>query len=113
MSQDFETRYVVVLDDGRLLVYTDFEDIEEWDEVLEIKVPATMAHAFDFVQDAYRTMQTYLRAQWELMQRKLELDAGTTREVSPEGMDNIYMELKFRQIINNNFKDGNDDVEPN
>lgn len=74
MDDDFVKRWIVKVDQHRFLMYDDEDDIDDWDGVLEIRIPATMAHLFDFVQHSYYTMQQYMEAQWHLIHVKLAED---------------------------------------
>lgn len=62
----------------RFFFYTDREDIDDWDDVLVVKMPQSMAWAFQATQTAYLQMHLYMEAQWELMQEKLAQDVDNT-----------------------------------
>lgn len=102
----FVTRWVIHLDDGRYVMYDDQTHIEESDEVLEIRLPTSMAYMLDHTQDAFYNMQGYMHAQWMLMHEKLAMDAGETpiydMVEQPMDGDSRAFEEKFMSIIRNN-----------
>jgi hypothetical protein len=102
MDEQFVKRWVVEIGNGRFMIFDDEADIAEAeaDEVLEITIPATMATMLDFVQHSYYSMQSYLEAQWTLMQQKLRQDEP---EYDGEfsGDDNAFLS-EFDAIIRKN-----------
>lgn len=97
MEYEFTKRWIAKVDDGRYIMYDDEEDIEEWDELLEIVIPATMAINMDFTQHAYYTFQHYCEIQWEIMQRKLALD-----NADPVDGDKVTFDGMFSAIVKHN-----------
>jgi hypothetical protein len=103
--EPFVTRWIVKVAEGRYAIVDDEEDLEDWDDtVLEITIPATAATMFDSIMHAYYGMQTYLDAQWMIMESKLShaLPAYETETGGVSGDD-----LQFIQAFNTIVKDNN------
>ena len=100
MEEGFVKRWLAQVDEYRWLMYTDEEDIQEWDAILEVRMPEQMAYMLDLIQSNYFHMQMYFEAQWELMQKKLALDAG---EEGVSGDDVAFMEAFNDIILKNNL----------
>jgi len=106
MSEENNTvrRWLVQVDEYRWLLYDDEDDIEDWDTILEVRLPREMALMLDYTQHSYFQMQGYFEAQWESMQRKLKADEPEYLE--GDG-DEITFQRQFDSIVKEN---GLDDI---
>ena len=102
-EEEFVKRWIAQIDEHQFIMFDDEEDVDDWDCVLEVTIPATMAVSMDFTQHAYYTFQRYCSLQWEIMQRKLE--AAGSEEVVYDG-DNTAFQSAFDSIIRNNNLEG-------
>lgn len=97
MEYEFVKRWIAKVDDTRFVMYDDEDDIEEWDELLEIIIPATLAVNMDYTQHSWYAFQHYCTLQWEIMQRKLALD-----NAEPVDGDNVTFDGMFTAILRHN-----------
>ena len=66
-SMEYVKRWIVEISYKRYAIIDDPEELEGWeDQVLEVKVPASIAEMLDATMRAYYNVQTYLGAQWEI-----------------------------------------------
>lgn len=103
MEDRFVVRWLVQIDEARWLMYDDKDDIEDWDTILEVRLPREMALMLDYTQHAYFQMQGYFEAQWESMMRLLAEDVAEYDEAG-SGDDNMFTQA-FEDIIKKNGLD--------
>lgn len=78
-------------------MYDDIDDVEEADEILEIRLPPNMALMLDYTQHSYFQMQAYFEGQWEHMQRLLAMDEPDYK--STISGDEIMFQKQFDAIV--------------
>lgn len=101
MEEEYVTRWLVQLDEYRWILYADEEDIEEWDAILEIRLPKNMALMLDYTQHSYFQMQGYFEAQWAVMQKLLAEDEPEYAE-NPQDGDQTAFQRQFEAILREN-----------
>lgn len=90
---EFVTRYIVQAPSGRFIMFQDDDDLDEWENVLEVQIPVTMAAMFDSIQIAWYGFQEYCDKITTSARELIE------EEVNAMSGDQLAIDEEFSNII--------------